>query len=246
MRTILAGALLATTTLAWAGGADLVGTWTGKADGDRIVLDLKADGTGTLNGDPIQYQTLGKALLISIGGDLVTYGFEQKGDTLTVGGGTLDQPMTMKRGAKGAAVASTAPPSGTAGAGPGAGPATGSVRPDLAGKWCYVGTFQNINGGGSQSSRCFVLGADGTYQYHSESSMSAYSGPNSSGMWGGTSSSSDDAGRWSVAGGTLTAQSRSGAVNRYPLQLRNHPKTRDPMICLDGDCYVTQYQKPSW
>jgi len=27
----------------------------------------------------------------------------------------------------------------------------------------------------------------------------------------------------------------------------NHPKNkRDPMICLNGECYVSYYNKPAW
>jgi hypothetical protein len=70
---------------------------------------------------------------------------------------------------------------------------------------------------------------------------------NAPGMWGGTSSQSADSGRWSVAGNRITAQSRSGQTNSYTLEKRNNPKNRrDPMICLDGDCYTTYYNRPPW
>jgi hypothetical protein len=85
--------------------------------------------------------------------------------------------------------------------------------------------------------------ADGTYAYQHEGSMSA----NAPGMWGGTASQSSDAGRWNVSGNQLTAQSQRGTVNTYTLEKRNHPKNkRDPMICLNGECYVTYYNKPAW
>jgi hypothetical protein len=32
----------------------------------------------------------------------------------------------------------------------------------------------------------------------------------------------------------------------YVLEKRNHPKNNDPMIVLDGEPYVTYYQKPRW
>ena len=70
---------------------------------------------------------------------------------------------------------------------------------------------------------------------------------NAPGMSGGTASQASDAGRWSYNGAQLTAQSRSGKVSSYTLEKRNHPKNkRDPMICLDGTCYVTFYNKPAW
>ena len=50
-----------------------------------------------------------------------------------------------------------------------------------------------------------------------------------------------------VAGSALTAQSQRGTVNTFTVEKRNHPKNkRDPMICLDGDCYTTAYNRPPW
>lgn len=70
---------------------------------------------------------------------------------------------------------------------------------------------------------------------------------NAPGMWGGTSSQSADAGRWTLAGNRITAHSRSGQATSYTLEKRNHPRNRrDPMICLDGDCYTTLYNRPAW
>jgi len=56
------------------------------------------------------------------------------------------------------------------------------------------------------------------------------------------------AGNFSAAGMNVERlHSRSGKVSSYALEKRNHPKNkRDPMICLDGTCYVTYYNKPAW
>lgn len=90
---------------------------------------------------------------------------------------------------------------------------------------------------------CMELKADGTYAYNAESSRSV----NTSIVYGGTSSQSSDSGRWSYNGTQLIAQSRSGQTHTYNLEKRNHPKNkRDPMICLNGSCYVTYYNKPAW
>jgi len=113
----------------------------------------------------------------------------------------------------------------------------GSPLPELVGKWCYMANVQ-ANDGGRQSNTCFQLNADGTFQYHSETS--------SSGQYGGTASQSDDEGRWQAAGNTLTAQSTSGKVTSYNFEKRNHPKTNDPMLVFDGQAFVTFYQKPPW
>jgi len=113
----------------------------------------------------------------------------------------------------------------------------GSPLPELVGKWCYMANVQ-ANDGGRQSNTCFQLNADGSYQYHSETS--------SSGQFGGTASQSDDEGRWQASGNTLTAQSTSGKVSTYTFEKRNHPKTNDPMLVFDGQAFVTYFQKPPW
>ena len=116
------------------------------------------------------------------------------------------------------------------------------VLRELVGKWCEVKNFSANAGGGSASSSCFELRADCSYVYASERSMSAYA----PGMYGGTSSSSNDAGRWSATASSITARSQRGTTTTYRLEKRNHPRNGDPMLCLDGDCYVTYYQKRPW
>ena len=88
------------------------------------------------------------------------------------------------------------------------------------------------------SNRCFVLNSNGTYEYSSETS--------SSGQYGGSASQEYDAGRWSATRTTLTAMSNRNGRMVYPIELKNHPKTGDPMIVVDGDAYVTAYQRRPW
>ncbi|TDU31426.1 hypothetical protein DFR24_0794 [Panacagrimonas perspica] len=233
MRLLIAFGLFAYSLVALASG--LVGIWRGTLDGEALVIELKADGTGTLDGDPIRYQQMGQMLMVELDGETMAYAIQQNGDRMIVSGGDLDAAVTLDRGARSKAAAAPASRSAAAAG-------KGGIDASMAGRWCHVASFNAVSGGGSQSSRCFELGSDGRYRYQSDSSMSAYA----PGAWGGTNGSSTDAGRWSVAGGVITATSDSGAVSRYPLEKRNHPKTRDPMLCLDGDCYVTQFQKPSW
>lgn len=114
---------------------------------------------------------------------------------------------------------------------------------ELVGKWCNMSQFTANNRGGSSRMECFQLNPDGTYTYAYEGSMSA----NAPGISGGTASQSSDAGRWTYRGDQLTAHSRNGKVATYTLEKRNHPKNkRDPMICLNGTCFVTYYNKPAW
>ena len=45
---------------------------------------------------------------------------------------------------------------------------------------------------------------------------------------------------------SITANSRQHGLLTYSLQKRNHPKTGDAMIVLDGDAFVTSQQRPPW
>jgi hypothetical protein len=214
----------------------LLGTWSVAIDGQPLVVTFENGGTGKVNGTPMKWQTFGQLLFVQQQGQqAVTYSFQAQGDKLNVGGGDLNGTVTLTRGT---AAADAAKKQQAAAAAKELPAAAGGNGQELVGKWCKMTTF-TANSGGSQRSTCFELKADGTYTYRHESSMS--------GNTGGTASQSADAGRWKVAGNQLTAQSRSGSVNTYTLEKRNHPKNkRDPMICLNGECYVTFYNKPAW
>ena len=219
----------------------LHGTWSAAIDGQPLVVTFEANGNGKINEAPMRWQTLGKLLLVQQpSGQVVTYSWQVRDNALIVSGGDLNGAATLTRGT---AAAAAAKPAAKAVAPAKAGAQVSGTGEELVGKWCKMSSFAANTGGGSQRSTCFELRADGSYAYQSEGSMSA----NAPGMWGGTASQSSDAGRWKVSGNQLTAQSRSGAVNTYTLEKRNHPKNkRDPMICLNGDCYVTFYNKPAW
>jgi hypothetical protein len=117
----------------------------------------------------------------------------------------------------------------------------GNIAQELVGKWCWT-NVTSTNSGGSTSSRCIVLNANGTYEYASERSMDT----NTNAFYAGTSSQGSDRGTWYVQGDRIYYNSQTSGQGSYQLQKINHPKTRDPMIVLDGEAYVTFYQKPSW
>lgn len=118
----------------------------------------------------------------------------------------------------------------------------GNIAQELVGKWCYV-NVNSYNNGGSSSEQCITLKADGTYEYYSESSRSV----NTNAYSGGTNSQNSDRGTWSYDGTRIHYTSSQGAGSgSYALEKRNHPKNNDPMIVLDGQTYVTQYQKAPW
>ncbi len=232
---------------ATAAPAGLVGHWKSETE----QLDVQANGTVLINGVSYAYTVHGNLLNVQGENSSASYPFQLDGDKLTV---TLNgQPVLYTRleaptfappadtalpppKLGGTASSATATPAtATPAATP---PATGgSVVPELVGKWCYMSNV-NANDGGRQSNTCFALNGDGSYWYHSETS--------SSGQYGGTASQSDDQGRWVASGNTLTATSSTGKVTSYTFEKQNHPKTRDPMLVINGQAFVTYFQKRSW
>jgi len=218
----------------------LHGTWSAAIEGQPLVVAFEANGRGKVNGKPMQWQALGPLLFVQVQGEeTVSYSYEVQGGKLSIAGGNVNGVLALSKGTAAAEAAAKKAPK-PAGA-PAQASASGGGQ-ELVGKWCKMSTL-TTNSGGSSRSTCFELKADGSYTYQHEGSMSAQA----PGMWGGTASQSSDAGRWKVSGSQLTAQSRSGTVNTYALEKRNHPTNkRDPMICLNGECYVTFYNKPPW
>ena len=225
-KTILLFLVLAFSLHAHANPA-LHGTWSTVVDGQPLVVVFEANGKGKVNAKPMQWQALGQLLFVQVQGDPAeSYSFAVKGDKLSVSGANLN--VTFSKGTAAAAKAAKAQPKVSSGGG----------SQELVGKWCKMSTY-SANSGGSSRSTCFELKADGSYTYQHEGSMSAQTGS--------MASQSADAGRWKVSGSQLIAQSQRGTVNTYALEKRNHPKNkRDPMICLNGECYVTFYNKPPW
>ena len=114
-----------------------------------------------------------------------------------------------------------------------------SVPVELCGKWVYYSGGSTYTGGGYSVERSVTFHPDGSYLYQGESS--------NSGGNGASSGAGSDRGRWWIDGEILCAQSSiTGELKRYPIELRNHPKTRDPMIVIDGDNYVTATQRDPW
>ena len=197
-------------------GSGLIGRWQNK----EATLEIKGNGSVVINGETFRYTVHGDVITLSGTDGSVEIPFQLDGDTLIT---TFNGQRNVYARAAG---------SDSIGEGSG-----GSHPSELAGKWCYMSNV-NANNGGSMSNRCITLYADGTYQYHSESS--------SSGQYGSTASEESDNGTWSATGTTITANSRNHGTLTYRLEKRNHPKTGDPMIVLDGDAYVTSTQRTPW
>ncbi len=197
----------------------LVGRW----QGPEGVVQINENATIIISGETYRYAVTGNIIMVAGSDGSLPIPFELKGDTLTVSvSGQLQSLKRIKEEAAGKGSA-------------------GGVKTELVGKWCYFANVTANAGGGRMTDECFTLNADGTYQYYRESSSSAYA----SGIYGGTASQTSDSGRWSATETSITAQSRNGQTNTYALEKRNN-KNNDAMLCLDGQCFATAYQRAPW
>ena len=196
----------------------IVGRW----QSSEATVQINDDGTLNLNGGTYRYAIKGDNITLSNNEGALTFPFKLSGDTLQV---LVDGRLVIyKRLTGSASVENT-------------GSASGTNPPELFGKWCYMSNV-NSYAGGRMSNSCFTLYQNGTYDYYSETS--------SSGPIASSASQESDSGTWSVTGNTLTAHSRARGTLNFSFEKRNHPKTGDPMIVLDGDAFVTYGQKPPW
>ncbi|HKO43931.1 MAG TPA: hypothetical protein VJU84_11705 [Pyrinomonadaceae bacterium] len=194
----------------------LVGHWKSS----EATVQIKDDGTLILNGSPFRYEVKGNNIIIGNDEGVMQFPFELSGDTLNV---QVDGRTVVYRRLSEDQAQSSA--------------SSGSNPQELVGKWCYMSNV-NATGGGRISNRCFTLYENGTYEFYAETT--------SSGPIASSASQESDSGTWSVSGGTITAHSRSRGTLVFPLEKRNHPKTGDPMLVLDGDAYVTYSPRQPW
>ena len=202
----------------------LVGRWKS----DIAVIEIRANGTVKINDDEFVYKVKNSVITVANDEGVMAFPFELDGDTLVVQVDGSEVVYTRIKAGQG---------TGTGvGSGGGISGGEGTIIQAFVGQWCYQANLNSSNS--YHSRRCFTLYANGTYEYSTDYSQA--------GGAGGSSSQSYDSGRWTATRNTITAYSKSNGKIVYPIELRNHPKTGDPMIVIDGDAYVTQTQKPSW
>ena len=196
----------------------LVGRW----QSSEATVQINEDGTLTLNGASYRYSVNGNTITLASNEGSAQFPFQLSGDTLQVlvdGRTVLYKRVTGESGGENVA------------ANAGGNPA------NLFGKWCYMANV-NLSNGGRMSNRCFTLYPNGTYEYYSETS--------SSGPIASSASQESDSGTWTATNTTITRNSSTRGTETYSLEKRNHPKTGDPMLVIDGDAYVTYAQRAPW
>ncbi|MCC6584020.1 MAG: hypothetical protein IT271_09975 [Chitinophagales bacterium] len=218
--------LLLVFTLQVYGQSNIYGTWNNEEVGTLI---FNSNGSGTFAGGSFTYtSTASKIFAYSEDGNF-TYSYKVVNGQLIISGGIFPAPVTFTK--------SKNTSSGTSG-----NTKSGSIDKSIVGTWCWTKTSGTYTNASSGSTRCIVINADGTYQYTYEGSISGSGG----GYYGGSASQSADHGTWKLNGNTISVVSASEGALTYSFQKKNHPKTGDPMIVIDGDAYVTYYQKNPW
>lgn len=198
----------------------IVGNW----QGPNGAMQINLDGSATIGG--VQYRYTQAASQLTLAGPDGTFvaTVQLSGDNMAwlINGKTLNFQRAANTWAVGGA-------------------ATGGILPELVGKWCQMTTLNNSTGVYGRSA-CFTLLADGSYQYAGESGAT---GQVNGGAYG-TASDASDSGTWTATANSITSNSRKTGARTFRLEKRNHPKTGDPMLVLDGEAFTTAYQKAPW
>ena len=207
----------------------LLGHWKSS----EAKIEFKAGNRITINGQEYRYTIVGQTIVVGNDEGQLMFPFKFSDEVLTVWVETrkvvytrmTDDEIKALKSGKGTTTPATEPA------------AVGTNPQDLVGKWCYQSNI-NAQGGGRMSNICVTLNANGTYEYYGETS--------SSNPYGGSASQGYDAGRWTATANSLTARSDRGKTTTYTLERKNHPKTGDPMLIVDGQPFVTFYKKRPW
>jgi hypothetical protein len=228
MKTLFFLSFIIITTTVYAQNK-LVGTWKNDQFGSLV---LKANGTGSFEGDAFTYTSNSSKIFVNFDGDVTTYSYQINEGKLIVSGGDFGQPVTFYK--EGSSNKSTPNRKNTTESG-------GGIDKSIVGTWCWTNASNNSHTS-SSNTRCIVIKGDGTYTYTYEGAISGYGG----GGYGGSNSQESDYGTWRVKGNTIIVVSANSGTKTYSFQKKNHPKNGDPMIIIDGDAYVTYYQKSPW
>lgn len=90
-------ALLGTVLEAQSKSPNIVGTWrVNTPDGPREVI-IRPDSSASFGEETIRWRLSGDSIFLAFGDEWVSYAIRLKGNELTVWGGDLDEPMTLKK-----------------------------------------------------------------------------------------------------------------------------------------------------
>src|SRR6266850_3016384 len=238
----------------------LVGSWQTKDSELVMRVTFNPDGTGLLDNVAIKYVARGDKLMVNEEGTINNYTFKLNGDLLVVSGGNLESPLTFVRqnNAKGFGKRRTAAEGEQGEAKPKeqgivgrwqSSEATVQINDDgtlnlNGGTYRYAIKGNNITLSNNEGALTFPFKLSGdTLHVLVDGRLVIYrrltggAGVENMGSASGTNPQESDSGSWSVTGSTLTAHSRARGTITFSFEKRNHPKTGDPMILLDGDAF---------
>lgn len=209
-----------TSGAAVAEAGDITGAWQGQ----NGSVQLNPDGSAMVAGVMYRYSRSGNQLTLAGPDGTFVATVNVAGETMTwlINGKTLAFQKATGTWALGGAK-------------------SGAILPELIGKWCRMSTLYNSTGVSGRSA-CFSLLADGSYLYAAESGAT---GQVNGGAYG-TAAENSDVGTWTATADSITAVSKKTGTRTFRLEKRNHPKTGDPMLVLDGEEFTTAFQKAPW
>lgn len=75
----------------------LAGTWNAVTpDGPRTVI-IRADSSASYGDETVRWRVVGDSIHIAFGDEWMVYKFQVKGNRLTLSGGDLEDPISLKR-----------------------------------------------------------------------------------------------------------------------------------------------------
>ncbi|MBI4376083.1 MAG: hypothetical protein HY549_06495 [Elusimicrobia bacterium] len=79
------------------GPLQLAGTWDAETpDGPRTVI-IRADSSASYGDETVRWRVVGDSIHIAFGDEWMVYRYQLKGNRLTLSGGDLEDPISLKR-----------------------------------------------------------------------------------------------------------------------------------------------------
>lgn len=89
-------ASLAAPVLAQGAPPRVEGTWEGELGGTAFVVIIRADSSASLGDQTVRYRLMGDSLQVALGGQWFTYSIAYGDNVLTISGGDLIEPISLR------------------------------------------------------------------------------------------------------------------------------------------------------
>lgn len=76
--------------------ASLTGTWQAKMNDDTYTVVIRADSSATYGDEVVRWRARGDSIFIALGGEWVAYSLKLRSRQLTLSGGDLAEPITLR------------------------------------------------------------------------------------------------------------------------------------------------------